>query len=60
MLFLAHQQQMKPEKMLKQLQERNGIAAIHEDILSTKVLEFLELNAKAEDVPPSPASAPAE
>ena len=51
-LVLAQQYQIKPEKMVKQLQERNGFAEIHEQIISAKVLDFLELNAKVEEVLP--------
>ncbi len=51
-LLLAEQYQIKPEKMIKQLQERNGIAEIREQIISTKVLDLLEQHAKVEDVLP--------
>jgi trigger factor len=51
-LLLAQQYQIKPEKMIKQLQERNGLTEIHEQIISAKVLDFLELNAKVEEVLP--------
>src|SRR2546426_4580966 len=52
-LFLAQQYQIKPEQMVKQLQERNGIAEIHEQIISAKVLDFLEQQAKVEEVLPT-------
>ena len=51
-LYLADQNQIKPEKFVKQLQERNGIAAIQEQILSTKVLDFLQSQAHIEEVLP--------
>ena len=51
-LVLAEQYQIKPEKMIQQLRERNGIAEIEEQIVTAKVLEFLEQNAKIEDVLP--------
>ncbi len=51
-LRLAEQYQIKPEKMIQQLRERNGIAEIEEQIVTAKVLEFLEQNAKIEDVLP--------
>ena len=51
-LLLAQQYQITPEKMVKQLQERNGIAEIEEQVISAKVLDFLELNAKVEEVLP--------
>ena len=50
-LFLAQQYQMKPDKFLKQLQERNGLSEIQEQILTSKVLDFLQLSAKIEEVP---------
>ena len=52
-LFLAQQYQMKPDKFLKQLQERDGLSEIQEQILTSKVLDFLQLSAKIEEVPPS-------
>jgi trigger factor len=56
-LFLAQQYQMKPDKFLKQLQERDGLSEIQEQILTSKVLDFLQLSAKIEEVP---ASSPLE
>ncbi len=49
-LQLAQQHQIKPDKLIKQLEERNGIAQIHEQILSSKVLDFIELQAQVEEV----------
>ena len=48
-LMLAQQYQIKPEQMVKQLRDRNGFAEIEEQIISAKVLDFLELNAKVEE-----------
>jgi trigger factor len=48
-LVLAEQNHIKPEKLIKQLQERNGIAQIHEQILTSKVLDFLQLNAHVQE-----------
>jgi trigger factor len=53
-LFLAQQYQMKPEKFVKQLQDRDGIAEIQEQILTAKVLDLLQLQAKIEEVPATP------
>ena len=50
---LAQTYDIKPEKMAKQLKERNGISEIQEQIISSKVVDFLELHAKIEDVLPS-------
>jgi trigger factor len=58
-LFLAEQNNIKPDKLVKQLRERNGIAEIQEQILSSKVLDFLELNAQVHEIPPrQPAVSP--
>jgi trigger factor len=57
-LVLAEQNHVKPDKLVKQLRERHGLSEIHEQILSSKVLDFLQLNAQVEEVPPSPAPAP--
>jgi trigger factor len=48
-LYLAHHNHIKPEKFVKQLKERNGIAEIHEQILTSKVLDFLQANARVEE-----------
>ena len=50
-LFLADQYQIRPEKFIKQLQDRNGFGEIHEQILAAKTLDFLEKNAQVEEVP---------
>ena len=50
---LAQMYDIKPEKMAKQLKERNGISEIQEQIISSKVVDFLELHAKIEEVLPS-------
>lgn len=55
-LAMAQQNDMAPEKMVKVLQERNAIPEIQQDILTGKVLDFIELNAKIEEVA---AAAPA-
>jgi trigger factor len=48
-LQLAQQNHIKPEKLVKQLRDRNGLAEIHEQILASKVLEFLQANARIEE-----------
>jgi len=52
-LMLAEQYQLKAEQMVKQLRDRNGFGEIEEQIMSAKVLDFLELNAKVEEVLPT-------
>jgi trigger factor len=56
-LSMARQQQVRPEKLVKDLQKVNGFGQIHEQILMTKVIDFLEQNAKIEEVPVSPEPA---
>ncbi|MBL6764085.1 MAG: trigger factor [Verrucomicrobiae bacterium] len=51
--MMAQQYQMPPEKLAKQLQERNGFNEIHEQIMVGKVLDFLQLNAEISEVPAS-------
>ena len=48
---MAQQYQMPIQKLIKQLEERNGVSEIHEQILVAKVLDFLQLHATVEDVP---------
>jgi hypothetical protein len=43
--------QITPEKFLKDLQKRNGIIEIYDQIMNEKVIDFLQTNAKLEDVP---------
>lgn len=57
LMVLAQQYNMKPEKLAKEIRERDGFAEIHEQILTSKVLDFLELNAKVEEVPASSTNA---
>lgn len=55
-VYMAQQYQVTPEKMVKQLQERNGLSEINEQIVSSKVLEFLEQQATIEEVLPPPGT----
>lgn len=48
---MAQQYKMPPEKLVKQLQERNGFGEIHEQIIIGKVLDFLQLNADVTEIP---------
>jgi trigger factor len=52
-LQIAQQQEVKPEKLIKDLDKSGGFGRIHEDILMSKVIDFLEQNAKIEEVAPS-------
>jgi len=51
-LLIAQQNDIKPEKLVKQLQERGAIEQIQEQIIAGKVYEFLEQNAQIEEVLP--------
>ena len=54
--LMAQANQMAPQKFLQELEKRNGVAEVYQQIIHEKVLDFLHENAKIEDVP---ASAPA-
>ncbi len=59
---LAAVYQIPPDKFLKDLQKRNGLVEIYDQLAHDKVMEFIEQNAKFEEVPvadaPSPAANP--
>jgi trigger factor len=48
---LAEQNNVKPERLLKQLQERNGLNEIHDQIMTAKALDFLQTHARVIEVP---------
>ena len=50
---IAAQQGVKPEKVARQLEENGGFSSIVEEIVNTKVLDFLELSAQVEEVVPA-------
>jgi trigger factor len=52
---LAQEREMKPEKLIKDLQKSHGFGGIHEQLLLSKAVDFLEQHAKIEEVPPAPA-----
>lgn len=52
-LAMSEQYRIKPERLVRQLQERNGIAEIRQQIINNKVLDFLELNGKIEESLPA-------
>jgi trigger factor len=51
-LLLAHQNNIKPDRLVKQLKERNGLVEIHEQILTAKALDFLINHARIIEAPP--------
>ena len=53
---LAAMYQIPPDKFIKDLQKRNGVMEVYDQIASDKVLELLQQNAKIEDVPPGTLS----
>lgn len=57
LVHLAMQNNIKPEKFIKQLKERNGIPEIHDQLLGSKALDFLEQHAQIEEVPATSAPA---
>lgn len=59
---LAGVYQVEPKKFLQDLQKRNGLIEIYDQLASEKVVEFLQKNAAIEEVPagslnPAPAQA---
>jgi trigger factor len=48
---LAARYEMKPDKLLKKLDERNALDQIMEEILTGKVLDFVAANASVSTVP---------
>jgi len=51
-LHLAGTYQIPPDKFAKDLQKRNGLIEIYDQIMNEKVVEFLEKNARIETVEP--------
>jgi trigger factor len=56
---LAGMYQIAPEKFAKDLQKRNGLIEIYDQIMNEKVIDFLQQNARIEEVEPAP-NAPEE
>jgi trigger factor len=53
---IAQEREMKPEKLIKDLQKSNGFGGIHEQLLLSKAVDFLEKHATVEEVQPTPAA----
>jgi len=53
---LAAMYQIPPEKFAKDLQKRNGIIEIFDQIMNEKVLDLLQQNARIQETPPTPES----
>jgi trigger factor len=54
---LAAMYQIPPDKFLKDLQKRNGVMELYDQVAHEKVLAFLEQNARIEDESPAPVGA---
>ncbi len=54
---LAGLYQIPPEKFLKDLQKRNGLIEIYDQVMNEKVIDFLQQNAKIEETPVAQAPA---
>ena len=54
---MSQQYQMAPDKFAKELEKRNGLNEVWSQLLNEKVIDFLQQNAKIEDVEPSEAKA---
>src|SRR5205823_10528091 len=50
---LAGMYQLPPDKFLKDLQKRNGLIEIYDQVMNEKVLDMLQQNAKIEEVAPA-------
>ncbi|MEW6302460.1 MAG: trigger factor [Verrucomicrobiota bacterium] len=50
-MAMAQQYQMPPDKMIEELKKRDGFGEIHEQIMTSKVLDLLQLHASVEEVP---------
>ncbi|HXG48934.1 MAG TPA: trigger factor [Methylomirabilota bacterium] len=55
-VMLANAYQMSPQKFIKELQKRNGLGEIYQQIVHEKVTAFLQENAHIEDVDPAPGA----
>jgi trigger factor len=50
--FMASLYQIPADKFLKDLQKRNGLIEVYDQVMNEKVMDLLQQNAKIEDVPP--------
>lgn len=53
--YLAAMYQIPADKFARDLQKRNGIIAVYDEIMNQKVMDILEKEAKIEEVPPGQA-----
>lgn len=57
LFVMAQSAQMPPDKFFKELEKRNAISHVSEMVLNEKVINFLQQNARIEDIAPAPAAA---
>jgi trigger factor len=55
---LAAMYQIPPEQFAKDLQKRNGLIEVYDQVMNEKVVDFLQQNAKIEEVPAGSLSQP--
>jgi len=53
---LAHSYDMTPQKFAKELEARNGLQDVYQELVQEKVINFLHEHARIEDVEPAPAA----
>jgi trigger factor len=53
--YLAQANQMAPKKFLQELEKRNGLPEIYQQLVHEKVLDFLHDSAQIQDAPAGPA-----
>ena len=56
-VLMARAYEMPPQKFLKELQSRDGLPEVHQQLLHEKVIDLLQENAKIQDAAPTPAPA---
>jgi trigger factor len=56
--FLAGLYQIPADKFLKDLQKRNGLIEVYDQLMNEKVIDMLQQNAKIVDVPPGSTTPP--
>ena len=56
---LAQAYQIPPDKFIKDLQKRNGVVEIYDQLMNEKVVDMLQQNAKIEEVPVGALAQPA-
>ncbi len=59
MAHMADVYQIPAEKFVKDLEQRNGFGEVYQELIRAKVVDFLQENAKIEEVPAGSLSQPA-